>query len=125
MTRWRKLYQHLPYFEQAAERNPESFITEELLFHAEYEQDLNEFLRDYHDLDWTDTRYPNTLEAAGISTAEQMAVAIPIADMKVLKALLTRMVREERFAAGALAQYASNGMVADVLCRLKETDTLR
>lgn len=104
MTRMRKLYQHLPYFEQATERKPESFITEESLFHAQYEQGLNEFLRDYHDLDWTDTRYPNTLEAAGISTAEQMAQAIPIADMKVLKALLTRMVREERFAAGALAQ---------------------
>ncbi|WP_233193492.1 MULTISPECIES: DUF6508 domain-containing protein [Sporosarcina] len=52
-----------------------------------------------------------------------MAEAIPTADMEVLKALLTRMVREERFAAGALAQYASNGMVADVLCRLKEADT--
>ncbi|WP_369802880.1 DUF6508 domain-containing protein [Sporosarcina sp. P20a] len=101
------------------------FITEGSLFHVEYEQGLNEFLRDYHELDWTDTRYPDTLEAVGISTAEQMAEAIPIADMEVLKALLTRMVREERFAAGALAQYARNGMVADVLCRLKESDTLR
>lgn len=125
MTNWRKLYQHLPYFEQAAKHTSDSFITEGALFHVEYEQDLNEFLRDYYEVDWTDTSYTDTLEVAGLSTVEQMVEAIPTADIEILKAIMTRMVREERFAAGALAHYASNGMIAGVLRKLKEADTLR
>lgn len=37
-----------------------------------------------------------------------------------LKTLLTNMIREERFTAGALANYASVGYIAGVLRRMKE-----
>ncbi|WJY26341.1 DUF6508 domain-containing protein [Sporosarcina trichiuri] len=117
-----KLYAHLPYFEQTAGQEPRRLIKEAGVFYVEYEQDMNDFLDAYYAAEWTDTAYPDTLAGAGITSPADMEAAISGADRPLLKAMLTQMVREERFGTGALARYAGSGLIAGVLRRMKELE---
>ncbi|GKV70482.1 hypothetical protein NCCP2716_29800 [Sporosarcina sp. NCCP-2716] len=115
-----KLVSHLPYFESVEGRGTASMVKEANLFYVDYEEGLRSFVADFHDSGIADTSYTETLANAGIRSSDEMASAIPAADEAVLRAMLTQMVREERFSSGALARYANDGVIAEVLRRLSE-----
>ncbi|WP_186673671.1 DUF6508 domain-containing protein [Sporosarcina sp. BP05] len=56
----------------------------------------------------------------GITSLEKTAKNIPPANVNLLKAIMTQIIREQRFSAGAIAWYAKDGFFEQALRRLGE-----
>lgn len=84
-----------------------------------YDKTLQAFVREVATVGLLDYHYVETLKAAGacdVPVAEQ----IQTADLELLKALLTRLIRQERFAAGTWAQGVEEATFAAILQRMEE-----
>ena len=60
-----------------------------------------------------------TIERSGIRSHGSFADAIPTADKRLLRAMLTCYIRQERYHEGLLAKAAQSGALAALLKRLR------
>ncbi|MDW0108432.1 DUF6508 domain-containing protein [Sporosarcina aquimarina] len=118
MEQYRKLYSYLPYFEKRADENLKTITEGSSLFHASYVEKINEFVSSFYDSGFVDSDYGGTLSTHGITSVEKIRGSIPTASADLLKAIMTQMIREERFSSGAIASYAENGFIEQALRRL-------
>lgn len=116
-----ELLAYLPYFEEQKKKGG-SVAKEHHLMHITYEKTMEDFVDDVHKVGFIDTDYHQTLEERGIKGIEAMENAIPVADEDLLKAMLTQLIRAERFTSGAWIGFAKDGTFLSVLRRLKEMD---
>lgn len=120
MVDYQKLYSYLSYFEKITGNDTNNLMEEKSLFYISYEEKINEFVKCFSELEFKDYAYTDTLSEHGITSVEEMAVKIPTADAGLLKAIMTKMIREERFSTGAIAAYAKDGLFEQALRRLGE-----
>lgn len=118
MGKVRELYSYLPYFGKMTGEDTKKFIEDSSLFHASYAEEINAFVSCFFESGFRDTDYKNTLSAHGVTSAEKMWEQIHTADVDLLKAIMTQMIREERFSTGAIASYAKDGFFERALRRL-------
>lgn len=113
----KELYSYLSFFEQA-KTNDEMLIVESTLLYTTYSSKVDTFFDHFYHSELIDYKYNRTLSAYGVSSDEEMAKAIPTANFELLKAIFTKVIREERFVSGAFIHYVKEDIVSSMLKRL-------
>ncbi|WP_404451829.1 DUF6508 domain-containing protein [Virgibacillus necropolis] len=113
MTNYQKLYSYLPGGEKP-------FVCEQNLLYTEYAQEMGEFAECFYEAGFVDKAYTDTLEEYGITDFNEIDRKISTADERLIKAILTKMIRDERFTSGAWISYAKKGLFEKVLRRIGE-----
>jgi hypothetical protein len=93
-----------------------------------YEDRLMQFIDDFIKSGLVDYNYPQTIEQRIPNAYQDMWKFIETADFELIKAILTRCIRAERFCDGAWADCVYNGVFLAILRRLEIlllSDTLR
>jgi hypothetical protein len=116
-----QLLAYLPYFQEEKQKRG-SVAKESHLMHTTYEKTMESFVDDVCKVGFIDTDHHQALEARGIKGIEAIEKAIPEADEHLLKAIVTQLIRAERFMSGAWIGYVENGTFLSVLRRLKELE---
>ena len=87
-----------------------------------YSETIIQFEKMFYLSGIADGDYMGTIERYGIQADhDSFAKAIPTADAKLLTAMLTCYIRQERFCDGLIATAVENGNIANILMRLQET----
>ncbi|ASN06368.1 DUF6508 domain-containing protein [Virgibacillus necropolis] len=111
MKDYQKLYAYLPYFEKLSRDNngltdgKNPFVSEQHLLYTEYAKEMVEFAECFYEVGFVDADYMETLDEYGITNADEMDCNIPTADERLTKAILTKMIRDERFTSDAWVSY--------------------
>ena len=104
-----KLCSYIPYFETATkesvckwgggEKLSEKHFT---MAYPEYEDTLKEFVQEvYKTSIMVDGDYDEIIHSYGIGSEKQIIKSIDAADFELIKAIITRYIRKERFCDGA------------------------
>lgn len=120
MEAYKELYSYLPYFEGLTGKDSNEITEDSSLFDVSYTEKINEFIACFYDSEFVDTSYTTTLSDYEIINMTDMATRIETADLDLLKAMMTQMIREERFSSGAIASYIVEGYFEKTLKRLGE-----
>lgn len=81
---------------------------------------VSRFLSDFYEEDYPDYSYGETLDAAGIE--DKFNFDTSDADERIVTALLTHVIRMDRFCEGALLEAFEDGTILRWLKRLREID---
>lgn len=92
------VYNHLSFLEQV-KADDKQLITESNLLYTEYDLKINAFFERFYDSELID--YEQTLLAYDVFSEEGTAKAILTENFQLLKAILTKVIHEERFVSGA------------------------
>jgi ADP-ribosyl-[dinitrogen reductase] hydrolase len=122
-----KLCSYIPYFETAnkesvckwggGEKLGEKLFT---MAYPEYEDTLKEFVQEVYKtsiMGYGD--YDGIIHSYAIDSEKQMIKAIDAADFELIKAIITRYIRKERFCDGAWASAVENKVFLKILQRLR------
>lgn len=124
MSEYQKIYAFLPYFKKQTDGRTdptievEPFIHQQEMMYTQYAEEMNNFISSIQEAGYTDFKYSATLEEYGAQSYETLKERISTADKKLLKAILTYMVRSERFNSGAWETYQRDGLFEKVLHRM-------
>lgn len=86
---------------------------------------MDDFLDDFYELEgFADTSYFETLEHYGVEASDAgfNSCDVEHADSRLVRALITTCVRQDRFCDGLLGNFARSGFLDRCLNRLKEQD---
>jgi len=119
---WQLLFAHIPYFETRPitpwrQAKPEGERI--ALSYPEYSDEMRRFISDFYSSEAADDDYMVTIERSGIRSHGSFADAIPTANKRLLRAMLTCYIRQERYHEGLLAKAAQSGALAALLKRLR------
>ncbi|WP_368652758.1 DUF6508 domain-containing protein [Ornithinibacillus sp. 4-3] len=126
MGQYQKLCSYLDYFEERTkEKDVEdieqlSYVRESTPYYISYSREMMNFAKACYEVEFIDFSYTHTLEAHQIHSVEGMEEKVEVADEPLLKAILTKIIREERFVAGAWIAYMKKNLFLKVLLRLKQ-----
>lgn len=121
---YQQIYSFLPYFEELAmnrenpSKNPEPFVIRQEMMHTEYSEEMQKFTETVYATGFIDRDYTQTLDDYGVKNDENIEKHLSTADKKLLRAILTRMLRTERFVSGAWIGYEEQGLFVKALERL-------
>ena len=91
-----------------------------------YSDSVGEFITRFYLCGAADTQYDETLKVYGLTMDhESIAMAIPSADEKLLRAILTCYFRQEQFCDGVIGTAIKNGNLASLLRRMKRLHVSR
>ena len=122
LPKYEVLFPFIDYFEQCPKQEwsggskKDGVIT---MPFCEFSEELRQFLKVFYDSDLPDTNYRGTLELYGVESGN-FAEAIPSANVELLLAMLTFYIRGDRFCEGLLDGVIQEGIIADILKRLRE-----
>jgi len=111
-----KLCAYIPFFESTT---PESIYNLSLPY-PEYDQTLYDFIADASVSKLMCTDYVEVIEKQGLNSPSKMVEAIDRADLNVLRAILTWVIRSERFCEGSWATALEEGVFLKILKRLQQ-----
>lgn len=123
MEDYQKIYSFLPYFkelsdvQESSNKETKSFYIRQDMMHTDYSEEMLQFNKSVYASNFIDKNYSRTLEEYGIKNEQEMEKCIVTADRKLLKAILTHMLRAERFVSGAWISYEHDGLFLKVLQR--------
>jgi ADP-ribosyl-[dinitrogen reductase] hydrolase len=123
-----KLCSYIPYFETATkesvckwgggEKLGEKHFT---MAYPEYEDTLQEFVQEvYKTSIMVYSDYDEIIHSYGIDSEEQMIKSIDAADFELIKAIITRYIRKERFCDGSWAAAVEDKVFLKILQRLRK-----
>ncbi|WP_088008322.1 DUF6508 domain-containing protein [Indiicoccus explosivorum] len=118
MEDYRRLYAFLPYFEEIRYSREQSFFTEQEMTGTVYSAEMENFAESVYSSGFTDAEYAHTMHKYGVESEEDMKNRLAFADQALLKAIVTHMIRAERFISGAWITYEEKGMFVTALRRL-------
>ncbi|CAM3072242.1 ADP-ribosylglycohydrolase family protein [Streptobacillus felis] len=113
-----KILEYLPYFDKKEivrwlptnnRKTPE--------FYANYGQKVNDLIKLMNNHNFVDFGYQKTIKRLKISSFKD---AIPNANMLGVRAMLTSIIRRERFGVGTISRAIADGLVSDLLRRYQE-----
>ncbi|WP_430787244.1 DUF6508 domain-containing protein [Virgibacillus flavescens] len=126
MSGYHKLIAFLPYFEELS-RDPkrimegdQPFVIEATPLYTNYSHEMEEFVECMYEVEYIDGDYKSTLEEYGVTDVDEMDCKISTANEQLVKAILTKMIRDERFTSGAWITYAKKGLFEKALRRMGE-----
>lgn len=126
MKKYEKVYSYLDYFESISKQPFESadiklpFVKELNPHYVTYTREMINFAKTVYEVDLIDYTYTETLKEYEIGDIDDMEKHISSADERLTQAILTKMVRDERFSSGAWITYVEKGMFIKVLRRIGE-----
>ncbi|WP_416144628.1 DUF6508 domain-containing protein [Planococcus koreensis] len=121
---YEQVYSFLPYFEELSNnrknstKNTKPFFIQQEMMYIEYSEEMEQFAKSIYSSNLIDRDYAETLNEYGISDDRDMETNLDRADKKLLRAMLTQMLRTERFVSGAWICYEEKGMFLKALRRL-------
>jgi ADP-ribosyl-[dinitrogen reductase] hydrolase len=123
-----KLCSYIPYFETATKESVCKWVGGEKLgekhftmAHPEYEDTLKEFVQEvYKTSIMVYGDYDEIIHSYGIDSEEQMIKSIEVADFELVKAIITRFIRKERFCDGAWGSAVEDKVFLKILQRLRK-----
>ena len=89
-----------------------------------YETQFLNFIKDVSNSDLMDLTYKKNLEEYGFKSNNELVKAIDSANFKMVKAILTYYVRQERFCDGLWGQAIKEGIFLGLLKRIETVLTL-
>lgn len=113
MEDYQKILVYIPYFE-----NEDTEFCKWNSGYPDYDTRLNDLIKSVYDTDLLRKDYLEYLEEK--VKDRNLAAAIPTADWKLLKAILTYYVRQERFCDGLWASAAKDKVFLRILYRLRD-----
>lgn len=126
MKKYEKVYSYLDYFERLSKETLSSteeklpFVKEWNPQYVTYTREMINFAKSVYEGDLIDYTYTETLKEYKIEDIVDMEKHIPSADERLTKAILTKMIRDERFSSGAWITYIEKGMFIKILRRIGE-----
>lgn len=124
MEDYEQVYSFLPYFEELSNnrknstKNTKPFFIQQEMMYTQYSEEMERFAKSIYSSNLIDRDYSETLNEYGISDDQDMETNLDRADKKLLRAMLTKMLRTERFVSGAWISYEEKGMFLKALQRL-------
>lgn len=123
-----KLCSYIPYFETATKESVckwgggEKLGEKEFkMAYPEYDDTLEEFVQEvYRTNIMVNGDYDEIIHSYGIDSEKQMIKAIDAANVELIKAIITRHVRKERFCDGAWATAVEDKVFLKILQRLRK-----
>ena len=88
------------------------------MMYTEYAKEMNDFAHCIYEVKYTDFDYVSTLKEYGVMEYEDLKEKVLTADEKLLKAIMTQLIRDERFNSGAWIAYEEDGLFEKALRRL-------
>ncbi len=85
-----------------------------------YDDTLVEFIEEFYKTNLISYEYLNVIESRGLKDTNKINNAIDDVDMKLLKAILTGYVRQERFCDGLWADVVGDKVFLKILKRFNE-----
>ncbi|WP_156299587.1 ADP-ribosylglycohydrolase family protein [Streptobacillus canis] len=86
-------------------------------FFADYGQEVNDLIKLMNTPNFADFGYQKTIKRLKINSFKE---AIPTANMLGLRAMLTSIIRRERFGVGTISRAIADGLVSEILERYQE-----
>lgn len=125
MEGYKKLCAFKPYFQsikenEAKPRENSNFVVEYTDLFTTYSREMMNFAKIFYEAEIIDYHYNETLAVKTIDTMEAMLEIIPTADEELIRAILTKLIREERFSSGVWIQYMERGLFLATIIRLEE-----
>lgn len=129
MRKYEQLYEFIPFFETVlvedavqwggGTNSPDGVIT---MPYPIYDKRIVNFINKIYETNLLDPNYMETIKSYRGSATEALADAIEGADQKLLMAILSYYVRQERFSDGLWGWAATNKVFLRILLRLRETE---
>lgn len=129
MTKYDRLFEFIPYLETASadeivrwggdDRSSDGIIT---LPYPIYDERVEAFIKTVYECDLLNRDYFETIKSYGICTAKELGNAINDADNRLVIALLTYYVRQERFCDGLWGKAIEEKIFLRLIKRLFELE---
>lgn len=119
------LIDFLPYFKKRSKElqnhQLSPFVVEQSALATSYESEMETFIQYVYNNGYMDNRYRETLNLYGCNEKKsELEALIKSADQRLLRAILTKMIRDERFISGAWIYYVEEGLFEEVIKRFSE-----
>lgn len=130
MRKYEQLYEFIPFFETilvedavqwgGGTNSPDGVIT---MPYPIYDKRIVDFINKIYETNLLDPNYLETIKSYRGCAAEELEDAIDGADQKLLMAILTYYVRQERFCEGLWGWAVTNKVFLRILHRLQENES--
>ena len=122
---WSSLFSYIGYFDKkpetkwsGSEELPDGIMT---FPYPLYSKEVDAFIELFYSMDISDKNYLTTIKEYGLEANHvSFGAHIGKADFKLLLAMLTCYMRQERFCDGIIAEAIKNGNLAGILRRLRD-----
>ncbi|MCB5270428.1 MAG: DUF6508 domain-containing protein [Candidatus Cloacimonetes bacterium] len=119
MSQYDKLFSYIDYFSAAGKEEGSWVLKPGEFPYVNYSELLSSFIKDLHETDLMDSEYLSYLKE-NLPAQAKLADAIDSADFRMLRAILTYFVRQERFQEGLWQSAVMDKSFYRILLRLRE-----